>query len=97
VEVSQELLAARLESDGPGLLAQVRSEAFSIRMINVLNAIEYHTAALEARPARRTEASFLASYRFRGTAPGCMSSARSFCSAGGTPAGGFIWSCGPGT
>ena len=32
-------------------------------MINVLNAIERHTAALTARPAHRTEASFLSSYR----------------------------------
>jgi NACHT domain len=56
-------LVARVEADDPRLLAQVRSEAFSTRMINVLNAIERHTAALQARPARRTEAAFLASYR----------------------------------
>jgi hypothetical protein len=56
-------LVARLEADDPPLLAQIRSEAFSARMINVLNAIERHTAALSARPARRTESSFLASYR----------------------------------
>jgi hypothetical protein len=56
-------LVARLEADDPPLLAQIRSEAFSARMINVLNAIERHTAALSARPARRTETSFLSSYR----------------------------------
>jgi hypothetical protein len=56
-------LVARLEADDPKLLAQVRSEAFSARMINILNAIERHTAALTTRPAQRTEASFLASYR----------------------------------
>jgi len=56
-------LVARLEAEDPPLLAQVRSDAFSARMINILNAIERHTAALSARPNRRTESSFLASYR----------------------------------
>ena len=56
-------LVARLEADDPPLLAQIRSEAFSTRMINILNAIERHTAALTARPARRTEADFLTRYR----------------------------------
>ena len=56
-------LVARLEADDPPLLAQIRSEAHSTRMINVLNAIERHTAALTTRPASRTEASFLSSYR----------------------------------
>jgi hypothetical protein len=54
---------ARLEADDPPLLAQIRSEAFSTRLINILNAIERHTAALSARPGRRTESGFLASYR----------------------------------
>jgi hypothetical protein len=56
-------LVARLEADDPPLLAQIRSSAFSTRMINVLNAIERHTAALTTRPAPRTEASFLSGYR----------------------------------
>ena len=56
-------LVARLEADDPPLLAQIRSEAFSTRMLNVLNAIERHTAALTTRPAQRTEASFLTRYR----------------------------------
>jgi hypothetical protein len=56
-------LVARLEADDPPLLAQVRSDAYATRMINVLNAIERHTAALTTRPAPRTEASFLSSYR----------------------------------
>jgi NACHT domain len=56
-------LVARLEADDPPLLAQIRSDAFSTRMINVLNAIERHTAALTNRPAPRTEASFLSDYR----------------------------------
>ncbi len=56
-------LVARLEADDPPLLAQIRSEAFSTRMINILNAIERHTAALSARPNQRTEYSFLVSYR----------------------------------
>ena len=56
-------LVARLEADDPPLLAQIRSDAFSTRMINVLNAIERHSAALTIRPIPRTEASFLSGYR----------------------------------
>ena len=56
-------LVARLEADDPPLLAQIRSDAYSTRMINVLNAIERHTAALTTRPAPRTEDSFLSGYR----------------------------------
>jgi hypothetical protein len=56
-------LVARLEAAEPALLAQIRSEALSARMIAVLRAIERHTAALNARPNARSEASFLASYR----------------------------------
>ena len=39
-------LVARLEGEQPPLLAQIRSEAFSSRMISILHAIEQHTAAL---------------------------------------------------
>ena len=39
-------LVARLEAEEPPLLAQIRSEAFSSRMISILRAIEQHTAAL---------------------------------------------------
>lgn len=56
-------LVARLKADDPPLLAQIRSEAFSTRMINILNAIERHTAALSARPDQLAESRFLASYR----------------------------------
>ena len=56
-------LVARLEADDPALLAQIRGDAFATRMINILNAIERHTAALTARPDQRTEASFLSRYR----------------------------------
>jgi hypothetical protein len=56
-------LVARLEMAEPAILTQIRSEALSARMIAVLRAIERHTAALSARPALRSEASFLASYR----------------------------------
>jgi predicted NACHT family NTPase len=45
------------------MLAQIRGEALSARMIAVLHAIERHTAALSARPALRTEADFLTRYR----------------------------------
>ena len=56
-------LAARLQADDPPLLAQIRAEAFSTRMIAILNAIERHSAALATRPDRRTEARFLTGYR----------------------------------
>jgi hypothetical protein len=56
-------LVTRLETDAPPLLAQIRSDAFSTRMINVLNAIERHTAALTTRPEGQSEASFLSGYR----------------------------------
>jgi hypothetical protein len=60
-------LVARLEGEDATLLAQIRSEAFSTRMIDILNAIERHTAALTTRPSRRTE-------RTSSTATGVMSS-----------------------
>jgi hypothetical protein len=56
-------LVARLEADDAPMLAQIRAEAFATRMISILNAIERHTAALKARPGRRTEADFVVRYR----------------------------------
>ena len=56
-------MVARLEAAEPSILAQIRSEALSGRMIAILRTIERHTAALTARPSSRSEASFLASYR----------------------------------
>ena len=54
-------LVARLEASDQPLLAQIRSEALSARMIAVLRAIERHTAALNSGP--RDVGTFLASYR----------------------------------
>ena len=56
-------LVARLEGEDPPLLAQIRSEAFHTRMVNILLAIEHQTAALAKRPDHRTEVGFLTSYR----------------------------------
>ena len=56
-------LVVRLEAAAPATLAGIRADAFSTRLIDVLNAIERHTAALSSRPNGRTEASFLTSYR----------------------------------
>jgi hypothetical protein len=56
-------LVARLQADDRPLLTQIRSDAFSTRMISILRAIERHTAALTSRPDHRTEADFLARYR----------------------------------
>jgi hypothetical protein len=56
-------LVARLEASAPPALAQIRTDAYSARLVAVLNAIERHTAALIGRPDQRSEESFLASYR----------------------------------
>jgi hypothetical protein len=56
-------LVARLGVYEPQVLAQIRSDAFSTRVIAILNAIERHTAALSTRPNQRTEASFVSRYR----------------------------------
>lgn len=56
-------LVARLEADDRKPLEQIRLEAFATRLVGIVGAIERHAAALAARPAQRTEASFLASYR----------------------------------
>ena len=53
-------LIARLESRNRPLLEKLRTQAYSARMIAVLNAIERHAAALSARPGERPEADFLA-------------------------------------
>ncbi len=56
-------LVARLEAADPPKLAQIRQEALATRMINILHAIERHTAALTNRPDELTETRFLAGYR----------------------------------
>jgi hypothetical protein len=56
-------LVARLESQEPALLEQIRSEALPTRIVAVLRAIERHTAALTSRPGLRSETGFIASYR----------------------------------
>jgi len=56
-------LVARLEAADSPLLTEIRASAYATRMIHALNAIERHIAALSARPAPRTEANFLSSYR----------------------------------
>jgi hypothetical protein len=56
-------LVARLEAEEPPLLAQIRSEAFSSRIVSILHAIERHTAVLadgERRPNEEHTASDLA-------------------------------------
>ena len=56
-------MVARLEATEPAMLTQIRSEAFSTRMLAILRAIERHATALSAQQDTRSEASFLASYR----------------------------------
>ncbi len=46
-------LVARLEAEEPPVLAQIRSEAFSSRMISILHTIERNTAALADEEPRR--------------------------------------------
>jgi hypothetical protein len=56
-------MVARLEAAEPTVLSQIRSEAFSTRMLAILRAIERHAAALSTQQDMRSEAAFLASYR----------------------------------
>ena len=56
-------LVARLESQEPALLEQIRSEALPTRIVAVLRAIERHTAALTSRPGPHSETGFVARYR----------------------------------
>jgi hypothetical protein len=55
-------LIARLESRNRPLLEKFRSQAYSARMIAILNAIERHIAALSGRPDQRIETDFLTRY-----------------------------------
>ena len=61
-------LVAALEARDPPMLSQIRSDAFSTRLVAALDTIERNTAALRTRPGRRAEADFLASYRRHVTA-----------------------------
>jgi len=56
-------LVARLEGRDPALLRQIRDEAFNMRIIAVMNAIERHTAVLSAQPDRRGDSGFVDRYR----------------------------------
>ena len=56
-------LVGRLEGAEPSLLAEIRGEALSARMISTLHAIDRHIGALTSQPGRRTEAEFLVRYR----------------------------------
>lgn len=56
-------LVARLESQEPALLEQMRSEVLPTQIIAVLRAIERHATALASRPGQRSETAFIARYR----------------------------------
>jgi hypothetical protein len=56
-------LTGRLEGTEPAMLAQVRAEALSARMIAILGAIERHASALSSPGGRQGEAVFLSTYR----------------------------------
>ncbi len=56
-------LVARLESQEPALMEQIRSEALPTRIVAVLRAIERHMVALSRRPGRHSEIGFIARYR----------------------------------
>ena len=56
-------LADRLKKAEPAMLAQLRAEALTARMIAILGAIERHAATLSPRASRQGEAVFLARYR----------------------------------
>ena len=56
-------LVARLESQEPVLVEQIRSEALPTRIVAVLHAIERHMVALSRRPGLHSEMGFIARYR----------------------------------
>jgi hypothetical protein len=56
-------LTARLEGAEPAVLAQIRAEALSARMIAILAAIERHAASLSSPRSSRDEIAFLKAYR----------------------------------
>lgn len=56
-------LTARLEAAEPAVLAQIRAEALSARMIAILAAIERHAASLSSPRDSRDEIAFLKAYR----------------------------------
>ena len=56
-------LVGRLEGSQSPLLAQIRAEALSARMVAILGAIEQHAAALLAAPGQQAVAAFLNRYR----------------------------------
>jgi NACHT domain-containing protein len=56
-------LVARLRSQEPALLEQIRSEALPTRIVAVLSAIERHAAALTSRPGLHSEMGFIKAYR----------------------------------
>ena len=56
-------LTGRLEGSDSLLLSQIRSEAFSARMIAILHAIERHTASLSSSIGPNSRADFLLRYK----------------------------------
>ncbi|HUI62031.1 MAG TPA: NACHT domain-containing protein [Steroidobacteraceae bacterium] len=56
-------LVARLESQEPALVEEIKSERLPTRIVAVLRAIQRHAAALSSRPGLHQEMGFIARYR----------------------------------
>jgi hypothetical protein len=57
------VLVSRMKAEAPELLRELRDEAFNVRMVSTLNAIERHARSLSAGRERQTDEDFLARYR----------------------------------
>lgn len=57
------MLVSQMKAQAPELLREIRGDAFNVRMLSILHAIERHAASLSAAPARRADEDFLARYR----------------------------------
>ena len=57
------MLISQMKAQAPELLREIRGDAFSVRMLSILNAIERHASSLAAAPVWRTDEDFLGRYR----------------------------------
>lgn len=57
------VLVSRMKAEAPELLRELRDEAFNVRMVSILNAIERHARSLSVGRERQTDEDFLARYR----------------------------------
>lgn len=56
-------LVDRMKREAPELLREIRGDAFNVRMLSILNAIERHAASISANSGPAVDEGFLSSYR----------------------------------